>query len=167
MTDPTTALVLAIDPATRCGFAWGSRRTGIEDATWRRLVDDRLDHPGQRYTELLDALEPMGLKDPDLVLYEHAHHRGRAATAYHYGYIATIERWACEVGIPAVGVHSATIKAHTGDGRADKAAMIRFARLALKQDTGRDRPDLTHDEADAIALLDYALRTPGFLEGAL
>lgn len=61
-------------------------------------------------------------------------------------------RFADVHGIEHAAVHSATLKKwDTGSGRADKGAMLAAVRARWKPDVAGD------DEADALALLHYAL----------
>jgi Holliday junction resolvasome RuvABC endonuclease subunit len=80
-------------------------------------------------------------------------HRGVAAAHAYGGFLAHLTAWAEANKIPYAGVPVATIKRHaTGKGNADKDAVIAAVR-ALGFDP------LDDNEADAIALLDWALRT--------
>lgn len=89
-------------------------------------------HVGQRYNALLDRLAGLGYNGnkPDLIAYEQAHHRGGAATEYHYGIITHLQSWADRLGgVDLLPVHSATVKKlGYGHGRATKDAMLQAAR---------------------------------------
>jgi hypothetical protein len=82
------------------------------------------------------------------------HHGVTAAHAYG-GFLAHLTAWAEMFKIPYRGVPVGTIKRHaTGRGNADKEAVIAAVR-ALGFDPADD------NEADALALLDWALKTRG------
>ena len=71
------------------------------------------------------------------------------------GFMATLTAWSEQRGVPYQGVPVGTIKRHaTGKGNADKAAMI--AAVA-----GPRLPPTDDNEADAIALLLWAIETQG------
>jgi hypothetical protein len=79
-------------------------------------------------------------------------HRGVTAAHAYGGYLAHLTAWAEMFKIPYRGVPVGTIKRHvTGRGNADKEAVIAAVR-ALGFDPADD------NEADALALLDWALR---------
>ena len=82
-------------------------------------------------------------------------HRGVTAAHAYGGYLAHLTAWAEMFKIPYRGVPVGTIKRHaTGRGNADKEAVIAAVR-ALGFDPADDH------EADALALLDWALKTGG------
>jgi Holliday junction resolvasome RuvABC endonuclease subunit len=71
--------------------------------------------------------------------------------------MATLTAWAELRGIPYQGVPVGTIKRHaTGRGNADKEAMIAAARA-------RGFSPADDNEADAIAILHWAMETNGGL----
>ena len=72
--------------------------------------------------------------------------------------MASLTSWAELRGIPYQGVPVGTIKKHaTGKGNADKQAMIAAARA-------RGFSPADDNEADAIAILFWALETKGGLQ---
>jgi hypothetical protein len=82
-------------------------------------------------------------------------HRGVTAAHAYGGYLAHLTAWAEMNRIPYRGVPVGTIKRHvTGRGNADKEAVIAAVR-ALGFDPVDD------NEADALALLDWALEHGG------
>jgi crossover junction endodeoxyribonuclease RuvC len=82
-------------------------------------------------------------------------HRGVTAAHAYAGYLAHLTAWAEMFKIPYRGVPVGTIKRHvTGRGNADKDAVIAAVR-ALGFDPVDD------NEADALALLDWALKVGG------
>jgi len=82
-------------------------------------------------------------------------HRGVTAAHAYGGYLAHLTAWAEANKIPYRGVPVGTIKRHvTGKGNADKEAVIAAVRRL-----GFEPAD--DNEADALALLDWALKTGG------
>ena len=147
--------ILAVDPGGSCGWAVGDAGAGatglIASGTWR--LDGDRSHPGLRYVRLLHECELLARDHPSiaLVAYETPHMSGRLAAEYHLGVIAHLQSWAARHQIPVLSVHSSTLKKHaTGDGRADKSAMVSCARQRF------GRTPATHDEADAIWIYHYS-----------
>ena len=82
-------------------------------------------------------------------------HRGVAASHAYGGFLAHLTAWAEANEIPYRGVPVTTIKRHvTGRGNADKDAVISAVR-AIGFAPADD------NEADALALLDWALKNGG------
>jgi hypothetical protein len=82
-------------------------------------------------------------------------HRGVAAAHAYGGFLAHLTAWAEDNKIPYAGVPVGAIKRHaTGNGKANKEAVIAAVR-ALGFDPADD------NEADALALLHWALRNGG------
>lgn len=89
----------------------------------------------------------------DMVIYEQAHQRGRYATEVAYGLGTRVKELCARKNIPCKTVHSGTLKKFaTGDGHAEKAAMVTCAQV-LKRGVTSD------DEADALWILEYAICT--------
>ena len=89
-----------------------------------------------------------------LVTYEEVRrHLGTDAAHSYGGFWATLTAFCQEHRIPFAGVPVATIKRHaTGKGNASKQQMI----SAAQHRGWSDKIDLSDDEADALALLQYA-----------
>lgn len=151
--------IIAIDPGTRLGFAvgylWDAGR--MNPRSGAVTVATPSDHPGERYRtvrDLLHELCPVGARVV-AVAYELPHLSGRLAAQYHHGVIAVCQMFAAEVGADVIAVHSATLKKHaTGNGRAEKEEMVQAARRARLVPAGYRFA--SHDEADALWILDYA-----------
>ena len=146
--------VLALDLATRSGWALldcGRVESGVETFDVKRG-----ESPGMRYVRfnrwLQDVVCP-GSAEPrvGLIVFEQAHQRGGAATEVAAGFTTRVLEFCARASIEHAAVHSARLKKWTtGRGNADKAAMLEtVARRWRRVDTD--------DEADAVALLHYAL----------
>lgn len=137
--------VLAIDPATRCGWAW-SDGYSIEYGHWN-LKHKNPEHELLRlFTELGNLGAVYGV---DVITFERPIPvRGMATTQKHGEKIAILKLFAAMNGVTIHGGFVATsIKKHaTGNGRAEKEDMIAACR-AIGLDPKTD------DEADAIWIL--------------
>ena len=87
----------------------------------------------------------------DAIYYEDVRrHLGTDAAHVYGGYLATLQAFCCEKNIKLVPVSVGTIKKHwTGKGNANKYEMIKEARK-------RGFQPIDDNEADALAILDYA-----------
>lgn len=151
--------VLALDLGTTTGWALieGGR---VESGT--ALFDVRRgESPGMRYVKFNRWIEGMVPPGPmGLIAYEQAHQRGGAATEIAAGFATRVQEFCARRAIEHVAVHTATLKKFaTGYGNAGKGEVI----IAVNGRWARPgRPPVTDDnEADAIALLHYALATYG------
>jgi crossover junction endodeoxyribonuclease RuvC len=109
-------------------------------------------NPGSRWVRFYSWLEAWADANPELIVYEEPitvfkHKRGLGTG---YGFEAILQLFCAQHEIQCIGVNVSTLKKwSTGDGRADKYKMVRFARQI--------KPDVSDDnEADAILLLEYA-----------
>lgn len=147
---------LALDLGTKGGWALaidGSIMSGSMDYSvkkfegggmrflrFRRFLQDTLDNSGG-----IDGVffEEVKARQPSV-----------AADQVWGGFKATLTAWCDEADIPYMGVPVATIKKHVGvSGRgSQKDAMVASAELIV------DRAVATSDEADAVILLDYAIK---------
>lgn len=164
--------ILALDLGTRTGWAWwdGQRReSGVQVFDVRRG-----ESPGMRYIRWnawLDATlswGPPGRLAPELVIFEQPHHRGGAATEVSAGFSTRVLEFCARHGIQHTALHSATLKKWaTGRGNAKKPEMVEsvVARFCQGVNFRHDGERLTtqtltktldDNEADAIALLEYA-----------
>lgn len=146
---------LALDPAARCGWAWGDGKT-IQSGVWG--LSERSDqHPGQRLFRLRELLrqahDEVGF---DVLAAEDASFGSRnpKTQASHNELRGIISLVAAECQVPLLLFHPTTIKKFaTGDGRADKSQMVR----ACKTHFGIEATD--DNEADAIFVLLLAQQT--------
>ena len=147
--------ILALDFGSTTGYAIGTAHglTIHTSGTWN-IAPRRGDSPGMRYIYLRRKFEEVLGAYPDLslVVYEQAHMRGGAATSYAMGCEATLQAWCAEKGLEFTTVHSATLKKFaTGKGNSKKPEMMVAA-------TKRGWTFADDNEADALWILDYALR---------
>jgi len=147
--------ILAIDCGTKTG--WASWSNGHLESGVHEFSLARGDSPGMRFLRFRSFLVDMvTMTKPDLVTYERAHMRGGFATDLLVGLTTRIQEECAARRINCEAVHSATLKkAACGSGRADKAAMLKAASERFGRVVTSD------DEADALCLLDLAMKTFG------
>jgi len=135
--------ILALDLATRTGWAHSCGESGVQDFSPRRG-----DSPGMKWLAVRAWLNRVAdMAQIDLIAYEQTHHRGGAATHSGHAMIAIVEAFAAEKQIQITSRHTGTIKKYaTGKGNADKVAMLSAARSRW----GRVIDD---NHADALWLL--------------
>ena len=142
--------LLALDLGTRTG--WALLESGQVESGVQVFDVKRGESPGMRYIAFnrwLDGLAGPAL-DLDLIAYEQTHQRGGAATEVAAGFATRVQECCALYGIEHTAVHSATLKKWTtGRGNATKPEMMAAVRA-------RWRHVETDDEADAVALLEYA-----------
>ena len=150
---------LALDLGTTTGWALRGFDGLITSGTVS-FKPGRYDGGGMRYLRFTNWLTELDrLSGPIETIYfeEVRRHRGTDAAHVYGGLMATLETWAELRGVPYQGVPVGTIKRHaTGRGNAPKEAMI-----AAAQARGYSPAD--DNEADAIAILHWALETGGGL----
>lgn len=139
--------ILAVDCATRTGWAVvrGGQvlASGMQD--FRRRKGD---HPGHLFLEFRKWCDCLAvIHGAQMLAYEQAHHRGRAATEICVGLTTRVLEVGSMHGLPVVAVHSSKVKmAATGKGNADKQAMHDAAWRIL------GRVPVDDNEADAVFL---------------
>jgi Holliday junction resolvasome RuvABC endonuclease subunit len=143
--------ILALDPATRCGFAYSSRPT--LSGTWD--LSTRRDESGSmKLVRLRSKLEEFKRLGVDLIVFEAARNampKMQGALVHQAKLQAVIELFAEDHAIAYRGYSPAELKKFaTGKGNANKAAMV----AAI---SARYGPVSDDNEADAIALLHLAL----------
>lgn len=138
--------ILALDLATKTGWAHSCGQSGVQDFSPRRG-----DSPGMRWLAFSAWLRRLLDNAPtDLIAYEQAHHRGGAATHVAHSLIGCVESVAAERHIEITSRHTASIKKFAlGTGRGDKDAMS--AAAAMKWP---NRQFLDDNEVDAVWLLE-------------
>ena len=146
--------VLALDPATKCGFAHSCGIAGTWDLSVRRD-----ESAGMRLIRLRGKLaEVRRDAGVDLVVFEAARNVGagmQGALVVQSELQSVIKVWCHDAGVQYRGYSPSEIKKHaTGKGNADKKAVIAAAR---KRWPGLPR-DADDNEVDARWLLDLAVR---------
>ena len=159
--------VLGLDLGSTTGWAVAEEQLRIvASGTWD-IAPRRGESSGCRYLHLRAHLnEALAAFDAfDLVIYEAAHHRGGHATEYAVGCVATVQAWCAQRDVEHASVHTATLKKYaTGNGRADKAAMVGAAgriactsRLVAPASGPGSDGYLDDNEADAIHAARYGM----------
>jgi len=149
--------ILALDLGTTTGWSLCSR-DGLVSSGSESFKPQRFEGGGMRYLRfkrwLTDIKQCAG--DLDLVVLEEVRRHAGVDAAHAYGgFLATLTAWCEHHQIAYQGVPVGTIKKHaTGKGNAGKAEMIAAAKAR-----GFDPSD--DNEADALALLDWALAQGG------
>ncbi|MGS4947573.1 crossover junction endodeoxyribonuclease RuvC [Meridianimarinicoccus sp. RP-17] len=151
--------IVALDLGTKTGWALRSHGGLITSGTVS-FRPGRFDGGGMRYLRFSNWLTELDrLSGPIAAIWfeEVRAHRGVEASHVYGGLMATLTAWAELRGVPYEGVAVGSIKRHaTGKGNAPKEAMIAAARA-------RGFSPADDNEADAIAILHWALETNGGL----
>ena len=151
--------IIALDLGTTTG--WAIRGfDGLTTSGTVRFKPGRYDGGGMRYLRFTNWLSEIDrLSGPIEAIYfeEVRRHAGTDAAHIYGGLMASLTAWAELRGVPYQGVPVGTINKHaTGHGNASKLAMIDAARV-------RGFSPTDDNEADAIAILLWALETQGGL----
>ena len=153
--------ILALDPAATTGFAWtdGDRR---EYGVWQITRPGMTEHPGARLERMrghiYEAYRKWGF---ERLAYEDAQQGSHNFTVQgmHAELRGVIKLVACELDVETVAINPTTLKSWaTGNGRADKAQVIRAAKTLLDVTTDDD------NVADALFVLELA-KNPLKIEG--
>jgi hypothetical protein len=151
--------MLALDLGTTTGWALRAPDGLITSGTVS-FRPSRYDGGGMRYLRFTNWLSELDqLSGPIAAIWfeEVRRHAGTDAAHVYGGLMATLTSWGELRGVPYQGVPVGTIKRHaTGKGNAPKEAMIAAARA-------RGFSPSDDNEADAIALLLWAIETKGGL----
>ena len=151
--------ILALDLGTTTGWALRSH-DGLITSGIASFRPGRYDGGGMRYLRFTNWLTELDrLSGPIAAIWfeEVRRHAGTDAAHVYGGLMASLTSWGELRGIPYEGVPVGTIKRHaTGKGNAPKQAMIDAARAK-----GFSPED--DNEADAIAILHWAIETNGGL----
>ena len=140
--------ILAIDPGTRCGYAYATDGHSIRaslSGVWD-LSPRRHEGGGMRYVRLLRFI---GEVEPELVVYEEVRrHLGTDAAHIYGGIVATITGYCEQRRLPYCGIPVGTVKKFaTGKGNADKEAMVAAAQARFGREVDDD------NQADALFIL--------------
>lgn len=152
-------IILALDLGTNCGFAYSSGKkikSGVRNfkATRFESADRRFVH----FRAFLEEVQKASILGIVMVYFEEVRkHIGVDAAHCYGGFKATLTTFCDDHKISYQGVPVGTIKKHiTGKGNADKLAVIK----AIQAKGFNPKDD---NEADALALLDYALKLENHL----
>jgi Holliday junction resolvasome RuvABC endonuclease subunit len=155
--NPLSRTILALDLGTTTGWALRAHDGLITSGTVS-FKPRRFDGGGMRYLRFTNWLTEIDrLSGPiEAIWFEEVrNHKGVDASHVFGGLMAVLTSWAEMRGVPYEGVPVGTIKKHaTGKGNASKAMMIQAARA-------RGFSPADDNEADAIAILIWALETKG------
>lgn len=144
--------ILALDPATNCGFAHSGGASGTWDCSVRRD-----ESAGMRLIRFRSKLRAILESDTiDLVVFEAARNAApkmQGALVVQATLQGVLLAWCEDNGLDYRGYSPTEIKKHaTGKGNANKEAMIKAAKAKWT-----DRAIGDDNEADALWLLDMAL----------
>lgn len=152
---PDTRRLLALDLGSTCGWA-ALPRSGFVTSGSAAFKPDRFSGAGMvflRFERFLADLHRDASPFDAVVFEEVRAHAGTLAAQVYGGFVAHLTAWCERARVPYLGVPVATIKRHaTGKGNAGKLEVI-----AAMRAKGFDPRD--DNEADALALLDYAIVT--------
>jgi len=142
--------IIAIDSGTKTGWASndGILTSGTQDFSLKRG-----ESPGMRFLMFQSWLKKIiKIIQPNIIIYERAHHRGGGATEVGVGLTTLIQTVCAEYKIEHVALHSSTLKKHaTGKGNSSKEDMMAAA-------TKKGWAFQDDNECDALWLLDYAIK---------
>ena len=137
--------ILALDPATKCGFAYGELET-LQSGTWDLSVK-KDESAGMRLIRLrskLNLLREIGI---GLVVFERPGGQHTNPIIVQSEIQSVVKVWAEDAGIEYRGYSSTEIKRFaTGKGNAKKSDMIHAATHKFGREVADD------NEADALAL---------------
>ncbi len=119
----------------------------------QKFFIDRGESAGMRFIRFNAWVEDMISKtQPQLIIYEQAHHRGGHATDLLVGMATRVQEACARHGIECAAVHSSTLKKWaTGKGNAEKCEMIKRAEALFP-----GMKIMGDDHADALLILRYA-----------
>jgi len=155
------AAILALDLGTQMGWALAAESMPIVSGSVS-FKPNKFEGAGFRYIRFVSWLDTIIQQNPAIssIYFEAVRrHLGVDAAHIYGGFMSHLLAWSEKRGIPINGVPVGTIKkSATGKGNADKIMMISSAK-----NLGFDPID--DNEADAIHLLNYAIKTYGFNHG--
>jgi Holliday junction resolvasome RuvABC endonuclease subunit len=152
-----SSTILALDLGTHTGWALTARDGRITSGT-QSFKPQRFEGGGMRYLRFkrwLAEIKQCSDGIDAVFMEEVRRHAGVDAAHAYGGFLATLTSWCEHHQIPYQGVPVGTIKKFaTGRGNADKDEMIAAMR-------GRGHSPTDDNEADALALLHWALAQEG------
>ena len=145
--------ILALDLGTTTGWAVRNKNRTIKSGTIN-FKTDKFEGGGMVYLRFREWLVDLKNAEDsiDLVFFEAVRrHNGTDAAHKYGGFVAVLTAFCEHAQIPYQGIPVGTIKKHiTGKGNANKCEVIE----AIKKKGFAPQDD---NEADSLALLDYAL----------
>jgi hypothetical protein len=152
--------ILALDLGARTGWSLSDDNKMITSGVVQ-FKQDRWQGGGMRFLRFrawLDEIYRLSGGFDQLYYEQVRRHAGTDASHLYGGWLAILEVWCEQNSIAYAGVPVGTIKRHaTGKGNAPKQAMIDAARA-------RGFSPVDDNEADAIAILFWALETKGGMQ---
>lgn len=148
-TKPTSnrKVILAIDPATKTGWAVSTDNFGLLNLSRKR--DESTGLSLLKFEKFLQQM--FEFAGPSLVAYEKPGGRNYAGIVSHAKLVGEIEKFCEKKGIPCVGFSASEIKKHaTGKGNSGKPEMVKSAQVKLNY-VGED-----DNIADALWIRDLA-----------
>lgn len=150
-------VLLALDLGSTTGWALRGN-TGAITSGLATFKPSRFEGGGMaflRFSHWLSELNEQAGPIQTVYFEEVRRHAGTLAAQVYGGFLAHLGSWAEFRDVPYQGVPVGTIKRHaTGKGNADKDAMVAAARA-------RGFAPVDHNEADALAILMWAIDTQG------
>jgi hypothetical protein len=149
--------ILALDLATKTGWADSDGESGVVDFSVRRG-----ESAGMRFRKFRSWLCRMLDDGPGygLVAYEQAHHRGGAPTEVGVGLVTRVQEECAVRDVDYTSYNTTAIKKHAlGKGRGGKQAMVEAAKQRWPNVQIVD-----DNQADALWLLDLAIQEYGDTE---
>lgn len=150
MTTRPPVRILALDPATKCGWAFAQAGGSVASGTWD-LSTRRDESTGMKLLRFESKLREIAAMGADLFVFEAARHgapKMQGALLHQAKLQAVIERLGEELGIDYRGYSPSEIKKFaTGRGNASKPDV----RSAVAERYGCNTTD--DNESDAVALL--------------
>lgn len=152
-----TTTILALDLGTTTGWALRDS-TGHITSGAESFRPQRFEGGGMRFLRFrhwISEIQKSVSEIQFLYFEEVRRHAGVDAAHAYGGFLATLTAWCEHHGIPYQGVPVGTIKKHaTGKGNASKDEMLASVRA-------RGHQPVDDNEADALALLYFAIETQG------
>lgn len=153
-------IVLALDPATRTGWAIcrvSERNIELIDSGFWCLAAKKKQNVSMRFLNLKRKLDVLSESHgtPDVIVYENPGNLHGHARKILPGLQAIIETWCLEQGVQFYVVRPTEVKRYaTGSGSAEKDRMLKAAREKWPSIEIAE-----HDHADALWILDFFLST--------
>lgn len=144
-------MILALDPATKTGYATSNGEVGTLDLTNAKCKLTAL----EGFVLKVHSNTPIHLLAYEVASFGAGYRKGKGmqmrTMAFHNELRGVIKKVAHQIGAETLEVHPSSVKAFaTGSGRAKKEDMIRAADKLL------GLRNLTGDEADAVWIREYA-----------